>query len=350
MKGLLQKTFTSFALCCLILFMVTAPLFYLVTRHFYAEDITGILYAIENGKAIPPLDLERDIMAGMMLQFLLIFTVVSISLFVTMRFITKRIWYPFEDTLRKAETFNVSKDEIPEFMPTDVLEFHRLNNSLSKMIERSRTTYRLEKESIENASHELLTPLAVTRSKLDLLMQEDLSESQLHIVSELYQLNTRMGHLNRNLLLIAKIENAQYDKSEDIQVTDFVEGLLPSYNMLKGNCSVLIDNHSNNKWRITANAILLECLLNNLVVNAIRHSSAGEINIDINQPGRIAVSNPAADMPLDSTALFSRFRSSKNSNVGYGLGLAIVKAICDFHGWKAEYVFSQNRHIFIVNM
>lgn len=52
----------------------------------------------------------------------------------------------------------------------------------------------------------------------------------------------------------------------------------------------------------------------------------------------------------DSTVLFSRFRSGKDSNVGYGLGLAIVKAICDFHGWTAEYAFSQNRHRFIINM
>lgn len=72
------------------------------------------------------------------------------------------------------------------------------------------------------------TPLAVTRCKLDLLLQEDLSGRQYGLVSELYDLNTRMGHLNRNLLLLAKIENEQYAAKERISLRNFIGSLIPS--------------------------------------------------------------------------------------------------------------------------
>lgn len=112
-KSLLSKSLSQFALCTTVIFMLTAPLFYLLAKHFYAEDMIDIIEAVERRQSIPPLDLEQDIMAGMMIQFLLIFLVVSLSLFITMRFITRRLWQPFDDTLQKAEQFNLEQDDLP---------------------------------------------------------------------------------------------------------------------------------------------------------------------------------------------------------------------------------------------
>ena len=77
-------------------------------------------------------------------------------------------------------------------------------------MQQDKEIYRIQKEFTENASHELQTPISIIRSKLDLLMQEELDERSMNLVSDLYDLNTRMEHLNRNLLLLAKIENSQY--------------------------------------------------------------------------------------------------------------------------------------------
>ena len=95
MKSLLNKSLFQFLVCAAIIFLLTAPLFYLLTRHFYAEEIIDIIESVQQGDSIPPLDLEEDIMIGMMIQFLLIFVVLSISLLITMRFITRRLWHPF---------------------------------------------------------------------------------------------------------------------------------------------------------------------------------------------------------------------------------------------------------------
>ena len=90
-RSLLSKTFMQFVGCTVVCFVLTAPLFYLLTKYFYAEDMIDIIESVEHGKGIPPLDLERDIMAGMFLQFLMIFLAISLSLTVTMRFVTKRL-------------------------------------------------------------------------------------------------------------------------------------------------------------------------------------------------------------------------------------------------------------------
>lgn len=176
-------------------------------------------------------------------------------------------------------------------------------------------------------------------------MQEELSQSQLELVEELYRLNTRMGRLNRNLLLLAKIENAQYGDRKRIALTPFIEKLLPSYNLLKGNCSVVMINETD--VTINANPVLLESMVNNFVVNAIRHTESGEILIHVTKSA-LEISNPAEDKPLNPDEIFRRFHSADTQSGGTGLGLPIVKAICDFHGWQISYRHIAHRHHFTV--
>lgn len=359
--SLLSKTLKQFAVCATICFILTAPAFYLLTKYYYAEDMIDIIKAVSLGEGVPPIDLEQDIMAGMMIQYLLIFCVFTIAMFITMRFITKKVWEPFDDTLRKAEQFNLAQNNIPLFADTDIEEFNRLNLSLERLMKKDRETYRIQKEFTENASHELQTPLAIIRSKLDLLMQEKLGEKELKLVSDLYQLTMRMGHLNRNLLLLAKIENAQYTTLQEVDVAEMLSESMSLYDALQYKTELkLEDKRKDKNKKIQANPVLLECLLKNLIVNAIRHSSSeGEIQIVVSD-NHLMVSNEAGNgKPLNAKTLFHRFYSGdslqnedgsgETRKKGNGLGLAIVKAICDFHHWNVEYHFEGERHQFIVS-
>lgn len=349
MRSLLSKSLFQFFICTGIIFLLIAPLFYLLTRHFYAEEIVDIIESVQQGNAIPPLDLEEDIMIGMMIQFLLIFGVLSLSLLITMRFITSRLWQPFDDTLQKTEQFNLAQNDIPRFRQTDIKEFARLNHSLKRLMEKDQASYRIQKEFTENASHELQTPIAIIRSKLDLLMQEELNERQMNLISDLYDINTRIGHLNRNLLLLAKIENAQYQEMEDIDLMSFINTSLPMYEALKNGLRLSVRDNRTCQSMLRANFTLLECLLNNLIVNAMRHTTVanGEVGIIVGD-SYLTVNNEGEGIPLDVQTLFQRFRFGDTKKVGNGLGLAIVKAICDYHKWKIQYSFENNLHVFTV--
>lgn len=349
--SLLSKTLRQFACCAAVCFMLTAPLFYLLTKYFYDEDVVDIIESVEQGRGIPPLDLEQDVIAGMMLQFLLIFLVITLALFITVRFVTRKLWLPFDDTLRKAEQFNLAQSEIPLFKETDIHEFARLNHSLGKLMRKDKDIYRIQKEFTENASHELQTPLAIIRSKLDLLMLENLTESQMQLVSDLYELTMRMGHLNRNLLLLAKIENAQYTVWEEVDMASLLSDSLPLYESLQnGKTLRMYDRRIDCDKKLRANPVLLECLLKNLIVNALRHSKEeGEVRITV-EDTLLTVANESTDgKPLEADTLFCRFRSGHVRQRGNGLGLAIVKAICDFHHWTVEYEFEAGCHHFRVN-
>lgn len=350
-KSLLSKTMAQFSGCAVAVFMLTAPLFYLLTRHYYAEDMIDIIESVKNGQGLPPIDLEQDIMAGVMLQFMLIFLAISLSLFVTMRFMTRRLWHPFDDTLQKAERFNVAQGELPSFMATGIREFERLNNSLKRLMGKDRDMYRIQKEFTENASHELQTPLAVIRSKLDLLMQENLTEKQMQLVSDLYEQAMRMSRLNRDLLLLAKIDNARQTVLEDVDIVGVISKSLPYMEccMDKDSGFRIENRQTDSRPVIKANPVLMECLIKNLAVNALRYSATGGEVRFIVEGSSLTVSNRSANgIPLDGALLFKRFGSGGIKERGNGLGLAIVKAVCDFHGWTVEYRFDEGCHLFTV--
>ena len=72
-------------------------------------------------------------------------------------------------------------------------------------------SYNIQKEFTENASHEMQTPLAIFQSKLDNLLQDEhLTKKQADTIQDLYNLTVRLTRLNKNLLLLARIDNNQY--------------------------------------------------------------------------------------------------------------------------------------------
>lgn len=350
MKRLLNKTFTHFAICAFALFALTLPLFYFLTKNFYAEDMIDIINAVEAGKGVPPLDLEEDIIEGMILQLVVIFLVLSVVLLIILRFIAGKLWQPFYETLNKMEHFNITSGEIPAFSPTDIKEFDSLNNGLTQLMQKDRNAFQAQKEFTENASHELQTPLAIMRGKLDLLMQEPMSQQGARIVSEMGEVNMRMSHLNKGLLLLAKIENDQYGAREPIPIIHFTENILPDFDVLKGNTRLqLTDLSDHQEVFVKANSTLFRIMLNNLIVNALRHTTGdnGIIEIIITR-NDLSVCNQADNGTLDATKIFSRFHTDDQAKGGNGLGLSIVKAICDYHGWTIQYSFQHQRHCFTV--
>lgn len=265
------------------------------------------------------------------------------------RRLSKSVWKPFRETLDQLKTFSLNNQTKIEFSKTDVSEFDELNQSLTKLIEHNVSVYKTQKEFTENASHELQTPLAILKNKLDILLQnQDLTEKQYQIAEEMNRALSRSSRINKNLLLLAKIDNNQFENSEihlDELLNQSMEILQEHFE--QKNISVNTEISSNIK--VNGNIGLTEVLINNLILNAIRHTPInGSISIKLNN-SVFEVSNSGTEK-LNSDLLFKRFSRFSKDNNGSGLGLAIVQEICKSQNWTIDYRFENNNHIFSVKL
>lgn len=281
---------------------------------------------------------------------LLFFLILIVGFWILNRRLSKKIWQPFQDTLQKLKSFQLNSQKQIDFQETDTIEFAELNITLDKLLQHSIATYKNQKEFTENASHELQTPLAILKNKLDILLQsDDLTERQYHIAEEMNKALIRSSRINKNLLLLAKIENSQFDNSElvgfDTLVVQSMDGLQEHFKEK----NISIGSDIERDVEVKGNSSLTEVLINNLIINAIRHTSpGGAIRVALSKSGFEVRNSGGQALHLD--LLFKRFSRMSADNSGSGLGLSIVQEICKLHGWQVTYSFENGEHIFLVHI
>lgn len=278
-----------------------------------------------------------------------LFVLIVGGLLVLNRRLSKSVWKPFRETLDQLKTFSLNNQTKIEFSKTDVSEFDELNQSLTKLIEHNVSVYKTQKEFTENASHELQTPLAILKNKLDILLQnQDLTEKQYQIAEEMNRALSRSSRINKNLLLLAKIDNKQFD-SETFHLNEVLNQSLEILQEHFEQKNISVNTEISDNVKVNGNIGLTEVLINNLIINAIRHTSInGSISIKLNN-SVFEVSNSGTEK-LNSDLLFKRFSRFSKDNNGSGLGLAIVKEICKSQNWTIDYRFENNNHIFSVKL
>lgn len=317
-------------------------------RLYYTPiEIEGNPYLLMS--RIPMIE-DHDLILMQMNQYGLLFLILLLSLSLVQRFISRKLWQPFNGTLGQIKSFNLDKGNVPAFSQTNIREFRQLNNSMEELISENLKKYSQQKEFIENASHELQTPISVFHSQLDILLQQPgLTQKHVEIIQSLYNVSARMKRLNRNLLLLAKMDNDCYKEMQQIEVLEILNEQLYYLQYMAEDREITININYENPLSVTANQFLLESLINNLIVNGIfynRHKGLLDISIMDN---KLIISNAGDEKSLNPDKLFIRFnQTSEENKKGNGLGLSIAYQICTMHGWKIDYIFLNAKHIFTV--
>jgi signal transduction histidine kinase len=266
-------------------------------------------------------------------------------LFITNKYMLNGLWKPFYETLGELKNFNVSDNKGFLLKPNTVDEFTELNKAVHSMSSRVKNDYQHLKHFTENASHEMMTPLAVITSKLDTLIQdESLKPEQYEQITDIYSATSKLSRMNQSLLLLIKIENNLVEDAEllslDILITQKVRQFQEL--ILTKNIQIIEDLEDK---EILASKYLIDILLNNLFSNAIRHNiSNGKLFIKLTDT-RLVFQNSGYITPLNTERLFERFRKEQKSD-GIGLGLTIVKNICGLYKWDIDYSFDNSLHTF----
>lgn len=288
---------------------------------------------------------EETVVAIAVLTFFF-FVILVVGFLILNRRLSLKLWAPFRNTLKKLKIFNLESHVSIQLEKSNIFEFQELNEALNKLMEHTISVYNSQKEFTENASHELQTPLAIIKNKLDILLQKEiLTDRQYRIIEDINKALTRVSRINKNLLLLAKIENHQFDDYEKINLSELTGNCLEQLHEYLANKNLNIQTVIEKDVFITGNKILIDILINNLILNAIRHNAQNGI-IKISLKKTVLEIGNSGINALDKESLFKRFKKLSNQSSGSGLGLAIVEQICKRHQWAIEYNFHHETHTF----
>lgn len=294
---------------------------------------------------------DRYLIIGIVTMLTMLFFLLLIVGFVLInRRISKRLWQPFYNSLAKIKSFNLDKQQTVVFEETDIDEFSELNQSLNKLIAGNIAVYNQQKEFADNASHELQTPLAIIQSKLDLLLQSKLlTNEQYELIEDANKALSRVARINKNLLLLTKIENSQFMDKEVIDLSGLLESTLVLFSNFSDDKDLVLEIDIPPGITVEGNKILVEILLNNLITNAIRYTANNDSISIVLSDRKLSVAN-SGTTALQHEQLFKRFGTTTSSITrGTGLGLSLVKQICQRYGWEVDYDFRNMRHTFSVH-
>ena len=254
---------------------------------------------------------------------------------------------PLYKLLSWLKQFHVGKEYIPLNNPTRINEFVILNKEIEESSLRSIELYKKQKQFVENASHELQTPLAVCMNKLELLSEDsNCTEKQLEAISGLHQTLHNIIRLNKSLLLLSRIENKQFPDSSEIYFNQLIKDQLEDICGLYEHKSIHLYINDCEQLVYTMNRSLATTLTLNLIKNAFVHNRQnGDIHIRITRHS-LTVANTGTAKELDSTHMFDRFSRQTTEKNSTGLGLAIVKSISDLYNLQITYSYENERHQF----
>lgn len=291
----------------------------------------------------------EDLMKSVAILFFIIISLLLTGLFIITKKLSFNLWKPFYETLRQIEQFEIDKSNRPKLRETGIEEFNRLNQSIEKLIEKNTSIYHSQREFIENAAHELQTPLAVFQAKIDTLIQSSgFTQEQYKMLGSLNDSVARLNRLNKNLLLLSKIENNSYSGKQRVELNEAIIKHLDFFSEQGKAKNLTITTEMKEPVSINANPVLAEILISNLFLNAIRHNiNDGKILVTLTHHS-LSFSNSGQTMPLVADKLFNRFSKSNSSEQGNGLGLAIIKKIADLNNWKVSYSLTDSLHCFSV--
>ena len=160
-----------------------------------------------------------------------------------------------------------------------------------------------------------------------LLQNKNITNEQAELLTAIDLPLSRITRINKNLLLLAKIENKQFAEVENIELTEVINEtleLLSDYTTLK---QISVDENFSEKLFLSCNKTLLEILVNNTYqCHCSQHRTRKNTNQFSNKTLTISNTGKTA---LSNEKLFERFTISSSETANSGLGLAIVKEICN---------------------
>ena len=286
-----------------------------------------------------------DLVADLMHALLWLYVAVIASAFIINNWVLRKIWRPFYQLQHELREFKLGVDKTFHPPQTRVTEFQDMNQTVAELLKANIAVFQQQKQFIENASHELQTPLAIAINKLELLLEQTQGkEGEVQLLANAIQYLERMTRLNKSLLLLSKIENRQFAKEETVDFNARLHRQVDDFEELLQYRNIQVDWVEKAVFQRRFSDDLADVLITNLLKNAIVHNqNGGRIRITIGKD-TFEIANTGKPQPLDTDKMFTRFYRSTESPASTGLGLAVVNAIAQLYRAKVGYRYADGMH------
>lgn len=293
---------------------------------------------------------EDDQISNLLKHTIILYSLLIISILILNNFFLRKVWKPFYKILDQLKGFQLERKEPIRYKATKIEEFALLNESIEKLLSGAQHSYSKQKQFIENASHELQTPLAIAINKLELLLEkETLTDTQAEQLQQALENLERLTRLNRSLLLISRIENDQFQARENVDLRAVIEKVILDLSDLAAHKNLKFILDAQDAIIKNTNPDLTYILFSNLVKNTISHGqpdSVVSVRLTIKE---FIITNQSPIDSLENKAIFERFQKIGNNANSTGLGLSIAKSIAERFEFSLGYHFRNEQHIFTVS-
>lgn len=300
------------------------------------------LYELNIGESIEGITELKNAFMKYGLPFFCIFLV--ITFFIDLGFVTL-VMQPFNKIVSKFKNANDPLKYEPKPINTSTFEFGYMDYTFEELMLDIKNAFNNEKEFIGNVSHELLTPLSIMQSRFENILAEGKVDDDTAVkVYESQKTISRLTKIIRALLMISKIENAQYLRNETVDVKQTVEEVVSELEDRIEQKQLSIQQNLEPHTIEKGNPALMHTMIYNIVNNAIKYN---------NEKGSIAITLSGRKLIIADTGkgiekeklplIFDRFkRFNTNESNSYGLGLSIVKTIAQFHDIQISVESKEN--------
>jgi len=291
-------------------------------------------YILEIGRSRETIELYSGLLqhAGLVLLLILFFITIILDFYCSRRAL-KPFWSIIDKRLVKQK-FPFDLNFLPIKTTTD--DFIFLDASLKALMESTTKAFDREREFTANASHELLTPISIVRSKIEnMMLDKDLNEKQALKLSEMDNTLDRLGRIVKSLLFLARIDSGQYKKKDTVKLHKVLSEIVSELRPMLENKDIRIHLAIQEDLQLGGmNQELIFHLFYNLINNAIRYNkTGGSIGIRDQYVGntyRITITDTGKGIRKDDLeSIFDRF-SHHGGSGRHGLGMSIVKSIAEY--------------------
>lgn len=310
----------------------------------FQKDDGGYMELVVYTPTIEKYDLQRAILGWIVfLYVLLLLMILAVNAWVFYRNMR-----PLYTLLKWLENYRLGSKREPLDESLRIVEFRKLNEAANLFSERSEQLYEQQKLFIGNASHEMQTPLAICRNRLEMLMEDDtLTEKQLSELMKTHRTLENLTRLNKSLLLLCKIENRQFTDVKPICLNELLLHYLDDYKEVYAYRRAQVNVHVEDCFRLEMSESLATVLLTNLLKNAFVHTSEGG-TIELTFTASSFEIRNSGEASLDKDRIFERFYKEGKKEGSTGLGLALVDSICKAYRLHLSYRFEDGMHIFTI--